>query len=404
VADGMTTAERGEWLVAVLAEAEAAQAEWLLALADFDAAQGWALDGQLSCADWLIWRARMSRSTAYEKLQVARALRRRSVLREAFTSGRISYSATRAMARMDCPDEAVDEALVAVAESGTVRDVERVVAAYLRLEEQERRPRDLSQLRGVAVRPHYDGLATIEITLEEVEVADFMAALEALMELHDPAPDVDGPEDEAGSPANRNTADDLVQSARADWREVRTPTWQELRADAFMEMMRTAIKHADSGQATGEDRFLVHVVSSGDGMKLLDGTVLDQATAARLSCDSSSTRLLLGPDWEPLAMGRKTRDWTTAQRRAVMIRDGGECRFPGCGHYRVDVHHHIPWEHDGETNVANGYCACPRHHSLIHAGWTVTGDPNSELVFHRPDGSVLGISRPRLRRRAPVHT
>jgi hypothetical protein len=130
-------------------------------------------------------------------------------------------------------------------------------------------------------------------------------------------------------------------------------------------------------------------------MTLLDGTPLDERAAARIACDSSSTALLLGPGWEPLAMGRKTRTWTTAQRRAVMIRDGGRCRFPGCqsGRY-LEVHHHQWWGRGGPTDVSNGYVACSGHHTLVHSGWNVTGDANRELTFHRPDGSVLGSSRP----------
>ncbi len=40
---------------------------------------------------------------------------------------------------------------------------------------------------------------------------------------------------------------------------------------------------------------------------------------------------------------------------------------------------------------------CSAHHRMVHQGWSVTGDPNGELVFHRPDGSVVGSSRPRLK-------
>ena len=79
----MSAHECGEWLLASLEAADAALADWLEQLAEFDSVQGWAQDGQLSCADWLCWRARMSRSTAYERLQVAHQLRRRPTLASA---------------------------------------------------------------------------------------------------------------------------------------------------------------------------------------------------------------------------------------------------------------------------------------------------------------------------------
>jgi hypothetical protein len=240
----------------------------------------------------------------------------------------------------------------------------------------------------VRVRERYDGTSTIEITLEDLEVADFMAALDAFMA--DPAVDESTRADVAG-PVDESTR---VDSPPAEGQ----PSWQQRRADAVMDMVHTAVKHVGEGQACGDDRFLVHVLSSGNGTTLLDGTPLDEGAAARLACDSSATQVLLGPGWEPLAMGRRTRTWTTARRRAILIRDGGQCRFPGCQSRRyIQAHHHRWWNDGGPTNVSNGYAACSAHHHLIHAGWTVAGDPNGELVFHRPDGTVLGATRPRLR-------
>ena len=177
------------------------------------------------------------------------------------------------------------------------------------------------------------------------------------------------------------------QSARADIKP-----WSHRRADAFMDMCRTAIKHLDGGRACGDDRFLVHIVATAEGMTLLDGTPLDDATATRLVEDSSATTLLLSPGYEPLAMGRKTREWTVHQRRAVTIRDGGQCRFPGCRRRRyLHTHHHRWWRTGGPTDVAKGFLECSHHHRLIHdAGWQVEGEANRTLTFHRPDGSTLG--------------
>ncbi len=407
--DALSAVECGDWLLAALASAESAEAQWLDGLRRFDELQGWAADGQLSCVEWLMWRARMSRTTAYEKLQVARQMGRRPILRDALLSGRISYSAARAMSRMVDPDAGADQALVALAEAGSVRDVERMVDHYLRLAGQRRRPADLDARRGVRVRPNYDGTSTIQITLEDPEVADFVAALEAFIDHEveesgrdeadrDQSARADGAAGPTGSAGPDSPAGHEAPSARADGRR----PWGPRAADALMEMAHTAIAHVCDGRARGDDRFLVHVISDGAGMTLLDGTALDEAAAAVLACQSPSTELLLGPGWEPLAMGRKTYPWTTAQRRAVLIRDGAQCRFPGCQsrHY-LHVHHHQDWDAKGPTNVCNGYTICHGHHRLIHSGWTVTGQPNDALTFHRPDGRVLGETVPRLMPRTP---
>ena len=62
--------DQGEWLVDHRFEMDRGESAWLEQLADFDLGAGWAADGQLSCAEWLMWRARMARATAYEKLRI----------------------------------------------------------------------------------------------------------------------------------------------------------------------------------------------------------------------------------------------------------------------------------------------------------------------------------------------
>lgn len=53
------------------------------------------------------------------------------------------------------------------------------------------------------------------------------------------------------------------------------------------------------------------------------------------------------------------------------------------------------WHYDdgGPTAVVNGILLCPRHHTALHeGGFTITGEPNGTLIFHRPDGSELGTT------------
>ena len=84
-------------------------------------------------------------------------------------------------------------------------------------------------------------------------------------------------------------------------------------------------------------------------------------------------------------------------KRALRLRDHG-CRFPGCTHQVwVDAHHIVHWVRHGPTIATNLVCLCRRHHRLIHEdGWTITGNPNRELWFHQPDGTILAAQ--------PAHT
>jgi hypothetical protein len=173
-------------------------------------------------------------------------------------------------------------------------------------------------------------------------------------------------------------------------------SWAARRADAFMDLVRTALAHAGHGQATGDDRYLIHLVTRTDrpALTTLDGRPLHPGDAALVACDASRVAHTITTQGEPLNLGRKTRDWNTAQRRAIAVRDGGHCRFVGCTFTHYDIHHLQPWEHQGPTDIDNGCCQCRRHHRMLHHGYRVKGDPNGELAFYRPDGTYLGSTYP----------
>lgn len=170
-------------------------------------------------------------------------------------------------------------------------------------------------------------------------------------------------------------------------------------ARAFVDMARVALQHIDGPQAAGADRYMVHLIVQDGRMSMLDGTPVDDYVANRIACEASVVKHLIGDGEEPLALGRRTREWSTAQRRAIMIRDAGVCRFLGCTHRQfVDIHHHHWWSKGGPTDVSNGCLQCTHHHDLIHkGGFRVEGEPNGELTFYRPGGVLIGTSAPRRR-------
>lgn len=121
----------------------------------------------------------------------------------------------------------------------------------------------------------------------------------------------------------------------------------------------------------------------------LDGTPLPAAVAARVACDASVV-----VHGDPLYLGRKTREWSTAQRRAISVRDGGVCRFPGCDLRICDVHHLVHWTRGGPTDVSNGALLCTRHHTLLHDGYSTTGDAGGPIAWYRPDGRFIATTAP----------
>jgi hypothetical protein len=71
----------------------------------------------------------------------------------------------------------------------------------------------------------------------------------------------------------------------------------------------------------------------------------------------------------PLRQGRRQRYFTTAQRKALAVRDGG-CVMPQCTAPPswTHAHHVVEWRHGGATDIDNGVLLCPYHHRLIHEG------------------------------------
>ena len=131
-------------------------------------------------------------------------------------------------------------------------------------------------------------------------------------------------------------------------------------------------------------------------------TVLDEAggihvsaeTARRLACDAATVSMHHGPGGEILDVGRRTRTISPALRRALAARDR-QCRFPGCGNARCDVHHLEHWADGGRTALDNLVLLCRRHHWAVHEeGFRVTIDAAGDVQFLGPDGRPLPEAPP----------
>jgi hypothetical protein len=124
---------------------------------------------------------------------------------------------------------------------------------------------------------------------------------------------------------------------------------------------------------------------------------LSPSALARLSCDATFQALLTGTAGAPLDVGRRVRDATARQRRALHLRDR-HCRFPGCRATRhLHAHHVVPWTDGGPTDLANLLTLCSHHHRLVHdAGWRLAAvDPaTGRWHFHPPDDHSLGAPLP----------
>jgi hypothetical protein len=149
-------------------------------------------------------------------------------------------------------------------------------------------------------------------------------------------------------------------------------TARQRRADALADLARSFL---DSGQASGTEKPHVLVLTDLDALQGHGGGIHQTSTGQVLTpgqvrwygCDCTISRILLGPDSEPLDIGRATRTIPPAIRRALIARDR-HCQHPGCDrdHRWCDAHHIQHWADGGPTALTNLKLLCRHHHTLTH--------------------------------------
>ena len=125
-----------------------------------------------------------------------------------------------------------------------------------------------------------------------------------------------------------------------------------------------------------------------------DGSALSMTQLARLMCDSSVSRVVFSSSGEVMDVGREKRLFTPAQARAVVARDR-TCRYPGCSDTIAhgQIHHALPWQAGGRTDLANAVLLCWHHHSLVHREMVTIFHHDGGFLFSGKDGTVIGVRR-----------
>ena len=90
----------GDQIAEMSAHVDAAMHRMLTVTRQFDVAEGWQVQGALSCAHWLAWRVGWDLRTARERLRVARKLAELPLVDEELRRGAMSYSQARAISRV----------------------------------------------------------------------------------------------------------------------------------------------------------------------------------------------------------------------------------------------------------------------------------------------------------------
>lgn len=361
----------------------AAQTRWLALV---DARDTTVATAGRSSRSWLVEERNLGGREASARLRLARTLSGFPAVEAAFTAAELTadQTATIVAALLDAPAAARDtlESLLlqraaTLSPFGLARVTEQLLADIDAETAKDRaeaaRQRRLAK-RGVDLDATFEGTGSLSGTL----TPDVHDAVKAALEAIDP-PSVRGPED------------------------TRTP--RQRRHDALGALARYFLESAATLPAVnGERPRIVLTINAADlvessadsnagtGWATADsGLPVAPETVRRLACDAQLLPVTVDESGDVLRLGRTTRVWSPAIRRAAWIRDHGRCAFPGCRRPPVDLHHLVWWSRGGRTDLDNAAWLCAFHHWLVHDNrWTVRRDKERTYVFTAPDGREFG--------------
>jgi hypothetical protein len=119
-------------------------------------------------------------------------------------------------------------------------------------------------------------------------------------------------------------------------------------------------------------------LARGSGAGWIDGldTPVSMNTVKQFSCTGGTQVVRFDEAGRIVELGSPQRCFTSAQRRAITLRDGG-CIIPGCQVPAswCEIHHVRPDAQGGPTHTDNGVLLCWFHHrSIESSGWLIRMD------------------------------
>ena len=344
-------------------------------------------DGQTSMASWLQGHCRLSPRAAKQVVRNGRTMEHLPAVAAAYADGAITAEQVAVIAPVVKPDnlakaaeQQVDlgEVEAVLAETAATRrhvHLHRVVQHYLsRLDPDGPEP-DPTEDRSLSWVKHADGSLDGRFHLDAVGGEKFQAAVESYVQADRPAGDTRTRAQQQG--------DALVQLA------------DNALASGSLPILRTVKPHVLV--MIGIDDLTDPATRPGAG-EMGFGASISAARARWLACDGNVSRVVMGPEGQPLDYGRTKRIVPTGLRRTVELRDR-HCVFTGCeaSSHWCDVHHVLEWVLDeGETSLENSALLCERHHTKVHHGFRVERDPDGRWHTYRPDDTEIVLQAPLL--------
>ncbi|MBI2709477.1 MAG: DUF222 domain-containing protein [Actinobacteria bacterium] len=332
-------------------------AEQARVVGEWEARGVWAADGSRTAAAKLSRATGRSSKAAAAQCRRAAALREMPVVAEAFRDGRLGADHVDALihardgelAEVFARDEAV---LVGHAETLGYPEFARALRYWKLLADDTKAERDAgapSAARRLHVSATFSGLVELDGTLDPI-----------------------------GGEIVRNELERIERALfRADWEDAKAThgeavsvhhlsrTSRQRRADALVEMAKGSAAARSTG-ATAPPPLITVLVSHDEFRdrvcETARGTVVAPGLISDLLFDAEVERVVFGPGNRPLEVGRRTRFFTGALRRAIQVRDR-YCSHPTCTVPADDceIDHIVSYDEGGETTLDNGRLLCGPH-------------------------------------------
>ncbi|WP_127819080.1 HNH endonuclease signature motif containing protein [Microbacterium sp. CPCC 204701] len=192
-------------------------------------------------------------------------------------------------------------------------------------------------------------------------------------------------------PEEKKRADELATDPRTN---------DQLAYDLVIDVLRAgAVAEADAVFSTRQPgvRIIATAAAHRESLESRPAVAVLEDTDASLPgwliaqhmCDAGARTATLDAEGNPLDLGREARLYTSKQRLALAVRDGG-CRWTGCDRPAsyCEAHHIDPYAEGGRTDIDRGILLCRFHHmQLHHGGWRITRRGTDDFLLHAPDGS-----------------
>ena len=344
-----------------------------------ESAQAAEHDGLTSMRSWLRGHTRLSTGAAASLVRAGRVLEALPAVAAAHADGQVTAEQVAVIAPVVAPANVaaaagqgidlaeVDAVLAATAATGEHADLCKVVQHYLaRLDPDGTEP-DPTEDRALTIAKHADGSITGRFELDPVGGEKIQAALKSIVQADRPAGDLRTRAQQLGEA--------LVQLADNALAAGGLPVLRTVKPHVFVTIGIDDLVDPATGPGAASTGF---------------GATISAARARWLACDGTVTRVIVGPEGQPLELGRSHRVVPPHLRKAVEVRDR-HCVFTGCSapSHWCDVHHLIHWIDGGQTDLDNSALLCERHHTKVHHGFRVERHPDGRWRTYRPDDTEI---------------